>query len=69
MSDFQKPSQIDLIAAYKGLLDAQHKAIAARDAEAHEAADHEMRHFLRLLGMGRAQEWFTSRAATKDGTQ
>lgn len=65
MSDFQKPTQIDMIAAYKALNEAQ---LAARDGtEERDAADHEMRHFLRLLGMGRIQEWFAARAATKGG--
>jgi hypothetical protein len=67
VTDFQRVSQTDMIAAFKTLLDAQQKAVAARDAEAHEAADHEMSMFLRMMNAGRLQEWFATRAARTGG--
>jgi predicted mannosyl-3-phosphoglycerate phosphatase (HAD superfamily) len=67
-SDQFKPvSQIDMIAAYKELNDAQ---LAAAPGEAREAADHDMQHFLRLLGMGRIAQtrfWFVHARAKAGG--
>jgi hypothetical protein len=61
VSDFQKPSQTDMIAAFKRLLDAQAIAHASRDAEGFEAATDDLGHFLRMLNAGRIGEWFASR--------
>jgi hypothetical protein len=67
VTDFQRVSHPDMIAAFKQLLDAQQRAHAARDAEAVEGADHDLQHFLRMMNSGRIAEWFASRAATKGG--
>ena len=56
-----KVSQLEMVAAYKRLLDAR---AAAKTTEEIEAAQDDLAHYLRMLGTGRIQEWFANRTVT-----
>lgn len=55
-------SQVEMIAEYQRLLKAQADAHASKDAEAIDAADHDLAHFIRMNAANRLQEYFASRS-------
>lgn len=61
MSDFERVSQPELIAAYRKLIEAR---ASCKTDEEREAAQYELTQFIKYLAAGRLQEWFSSRTTT-----
>jgi len=62
----ERLTSLDFIAEYKRLLAAQSEAQASKDADAIDAADHEMKMFLLANANGRTREWMASRKASAE---